>query len=126
MDGQTQAKILKISAAALAATAALAFLGWGISSAAGVLAGGAWHLSSLWCLAKMLNAWLGPKPSQKKAVAWVLVKFPLLYFAVFALFQNRLVPFAAFSVGFSVVLLIAIASLSATVRKTLKPVKVKS
>lgn len=123
MNGQVQANILKISAAALAVSGAFAFFGWGDKAAIGVLIGGVWHLSSLWCLTRLLNSWLGPKPSRRKAVGWLLVKFPLLYFAVFALFQSKVVPFAAFGAGFSVVLIVAIASLAAGVRRTLKPVK---
>ncbi len=123
MNQGTQAKILKISTSALVLTAALAFFGWGKAASAGVLIGGAWHLASLWCLARVLSAWLGSKPSQKKAIIWTLVKFPLLYFAIFALFQSRLVPFAAFGVGFSVVLAIAVTVLAMNIRQSLGPVK---
>ena len=32
--------------------------------AVGVLAGGAWGAANLWCLSRLLGAWLGPRPSR--------------------------------------------------------------
>ena len=50
---------------AVAATALIAVRpAWALSFAAG----GAWNLASLFCLAHMLKAWLGPMPSQRRAI----------------------------------------------------------
>jgi len=74
----------------------------------GVLAGGAWNLASLWCLTQLVRAWLGPQPSRRRAIVWLAVKFPLLYAAIFLIFHRGMVSIVGFSIGFSVVLMVAI------------------
>lgn len=74
-----------------------------------VAAGAAWNLASLFCLRQLLRAWLGPQPSQRRAVAWVLVKFPLLYALVVFFFRSPQLSIVGFSLGFSVVLAVAMA-----------------
>ncbi len=75
----------------------------------GIAAGAAWNLASFWCLIRLLGAWLGPKPSTKHAVAWLLVKFPLLYALIVLLFRIPSLSPAGFGAGFSLVLVIAVA-----------------
>lgn len=69
-----------------------------------VAAGAGWNLASLFCLRQLLRAWLGKRPSQRRAIAWVLVKFPLLYALIVFLFRSTWLSVIGFSVGFSVVL----------------------
>ena len=90
---------LAVLAAGLAGDAALA---------AGVLAGGAWHLISLWCLAQLLSAWL-VRHSTRRVVGWLLLKFPLLYLAAYGLLQRWRVSAMGFGIGFTVVLVTALA-----------------
>ena len=76
--------------------------------AIGVAAGVAWNGASLWCLTQLLRAWLGPQPSRRRAIIWVVVKFPLLYALTFFLLRNAKVSIVGFGIGFSVVLFAAI------------------
>lgn len=75
--------------------------------ALGVLAGGLWNLASLWCLLHLLDAWLGPRPSRKRAVAWLIAKFPLLYLAVVGLCYSSAISLLGFGLGFTVILVLA-------------------
>jgi hypothetical protein len=75
--------------------------------ALGIAAGALWNLASLWCLARLLKAWLGPTPSTRRVVGWLLVKFPLLYTLIVLLFQVPSLSLAGFGVGFSLVLIAA-------------------
>ena len=81
---------------------------FGLSVAAGAL----WNGASLFCLRQLLRAWLGPQPSTRRAIAWVLVKFPLLYVLILFLFRSPGLSIVGFSLGFSVVLAAAIALLA--------------
>ena len=94
----------------LAVSVALVALVSGASAAVGVLTGGLWNLLSLWALTQLLSVWLGPDRSNRKVVAWVLIKFPLLYVLAFALLQVRFISSVGFAAGFSIVLIIAIAT----------------
>ena len=78
---------------------------WDRSVALGMLVGGVWNLASLWCLSRLLQAWLGPQPSRRRAIGWVLLKFPLLYLALFGLLSHSMVSAVGFGAGFSLVLL---------------------
>ena len=115
--------VIRLSAAGVTLAAILAGAGFGARAAAGVALGGLWNLASLWCLAHMLQAWIGPKPSQRRALAWLLVKFPLLYAAIFFVFQTSFVPFQAFTVGFSVVLVSALTVFLAHARQMMGAAK---
>ena len=95
-------------AAAALIVVALAAAAWGLRPAASVAAGGAWNLASLWCLSRMLHAWLGPHPSRRRVVGWLLVKFPLLYSLVWLVLRVPAFSWVGFGVGFSVVLLVAV------------------
>lgn len=77
---------------------------WGSSMAMGVLAGGVWNIASLWCLANLLNAWLGRAPSQRRAIGWLLVKFPLLYALAFLVMKLPSASLIGFGIGFSITL----------------------
>ena len=122
MNRRTAFVIAMQAAFALAACALIAHVGWGPAAATGVLAGGGWNLASLWCLAQLLAAWLGPQPtepapSRRRAIVWLSVKFPLLYLAAFALLRQPGLSLIGFSVGFSLVLVIAVAALATHARQ---------
>jgi len=72
----------------------------------GVLAGALWNLASLWCLTQLLRAWLGPHPSRRRVLLWLLVKFPLFYLLVFVLLRHPAISIVGFGVGFTLVLLL--------------------
>ncbi len=83
--------------------------GWvgGANAALSIGAGGLWNLASLFCLARMLRAWLSPSPSTRRVLAWLLVKFPCLYAAVILLFKSGAISLISFGIGFTVVLVSA-------------------
>ncbi len=70
----------------------------------GLLAGGVWNLANFWCLSRLLNAWLTPHASRRRALGWLLVKFPLLYLLVFLLLRAPSVSLVGFGLGFTAVL----------------------
>ncbi|GEM_PF-6046354 len=74
----------------------------------GALAGAAWNGASLWCFAQLVQAWVGPRPSRRRAIGWLLVKFPVLYAMIFLMLWSGRVSWVGFSVGFSIVLVAAI------------------
>ena len=77
---------------------------WGVHACLSVLAGGLWNLVNLWCLTRLLQAWLGPSHSRRRALEWLLVKFPALYLVVFTLLASPTISPLGFGVGFTVVL----------------------
>ena len=91
---------------------------WGSRVALGVLAGGFWNVVSLWCLGNLLTAWLGPKHSQRRAIGWLLLKFPLLYGLAFVALRSPVISLIGFGVGFTVSLaaMLAILAWTALVR----------
>lgn len=115
MDEFLPRPIWPIASAALA-TAVLAAAPWGATASLGVLAGGAWNLANLWCLSRLLATWLGQHRSRRRVIGWILVKFPLLYLAAFGLLNLPGMSFVGFGVGFTAVLISAIAVLAARVR----------
>ncbi len=122
---------LGLAAGGALAAVALAWCTWGPRVALSIAAGGAWNLASLFCLAQLLGAWLGPprppgppflnagagadgksrggQPSRRRAILWLLVKFPLLYLFVFGLLRAPSVSLIGFGAGFTVVLAGAVA-----------------
>ncbi len=103
-----------VSASAVGLCAVLT-AAWNRSLAMSMLIGGAWNLASLWCLARMLRAWLGPHPSRRRVIGWLLVKFPLLYAAIVLLLVQASVSALGFGIGFTVVLLTAMTWFAGTV-----------
>ena len=99
---------LECSAAAAAAFIAALALGPNPPLALGIAIGGAWNLASLWCLARLLNAWLGPRRSNRRVLGWLLAKFPLLYLLAFACFHLPAVSMTGVGIGFTVVLVVVI------------------
>lgn len=93
---------------ALAATVLVAAWTGGGALALSVLVGGLWHTASLWSLSRLLHAWLGPQPSKRRVIGWLLVKFPALYAAAFALLTRQTISCLGFGIGFTVVLVTAI------------------
>jgi hypothetical protein len=110
------------AAAALAAGGLIARL-QGATMLAGVLVGAAWNFASLWCLARMLAAWLGPRASRRRALSWLLVKFPLLYLLGFVILRDRSVSIVGFGIGFTIVLAAALVALTVRTQRLLAPVK---
>ena len=100
-------KSLWLSAAATVVVTAAAV--WMVRArvALGILSGGACNLVSLWCLAHLLGAWLGPQPSRRRVLGWFLLKFPLLYLFVFSLPRASYISLIGFGIGFTVVLIVA-------------------
>ena len=85
--------------------------------ALGILAGGLWNVLSLWCLIRLLNAWIGPRQSTRRALGWLLVKFPLLYALLIVAFRFRMVSAAGFGIGFTLVLGAALGVLGFSARR---------
>lgn len=81
---------------------------WDLPMSLGVIAGGLWNAASLWCLSGLLHAWLGPHPSRRRVVGWLLLKFPFLYLALFGLTGHAMISMFGFGIGFSLVLLIVL------------------
>lgn len=102
--------------------AAVAGLRVGPAFAVGVLSGGAWSLVNLWCLARALRVWLAPQTSRRRAVAWFLVKFPLVYAVAIALLMRSPAHAAGFGVGLTLVLLSALAASLLTIQHAAQPV----
>ncbi len=99
--------MLNVGVLAMAIGAAIASL-VDRSLALGVAAGGLWNAASLWCLTKMLASWLGPSPSKRRAIGWLLVKFPLLYGGAILVLRARTVSLIGFGIGFTIVLVSAL------------------
>ncbi len=74
----------------------------------GLLAGGVWNLVNLWCLSRLLNAWVTPHASRRRALGWLLVKFPLLYGLIVLLVRTPSVSLVGFSLGFTAILAVAV------------------
>ena len=120
MNDTVWKQLWSLGAVVLAAAVLVATL-WGGRMALGVLAGGAWNLVNLWCLTRLLSSWLGPRRSTKRGIMWLAVKFPLLYLLAFSLLQHPAVSIVGFSVGFSVVLMTAVAFLALRARSMFAP-----
>ena len=104
-------QLLMWVALVIAAVAAIAGVVADAEVAMGAVAGGGWNLASLWCLAQLLNAWLGPRASRRLATLWAIVKFPALYLLAFALFQIPGLSPMGFAIGFTAILIAAIGGL---------------
>jgi hypothetical protein len=93
-----------------AAAAALfaAGVAWPVESrvASGLAAGAAWNLASLFCLHRLLRAWLAKPPSRRRVLLWFGLKFPLLYGLALSLFRASAPFLIGFGLGFTVVLLV--------------------
>ncbi len=85
--------------------------------ALGIVCGGLWNLASVWCLVQLLDAWLGPHPSRRRAIGWLLAKFPLLYAFVFLVFRRPSVSLIGFGIGFTVVLVAAVSGLACSAQR---------
>jgi hypothetical protein len=73
----------------------------------GLLVGGLWNAINLWCLAHLLRAWIGPRPSRRKVLGWLVVKFPLWYAVAIVLLRQPRISMVGFGAGFTLVLLAA-------------------
>ena len=77
--------------------------------AVGIAAGGLWNLASLWCLTRMLRAWLGPVRSPRRAMAWLLLKLVVIYPLAVVLIRHPAGSMIGFGIGFTAVLIVAMA-----------------
>ena len=93
---------------------------WGLRAVAGMITGATWNLANLWCLRQLLTTWLGSKQSTPRVVAWLAVKFPLLYLAAWWLLSRPAISLIGFGIGFTMVLIVMISfqALHATHRST--------
>ncbi len=101
--------------------AAAASSWWSGRIAIGVLAGGAWNLASLWCLIHLLGAWIGPRASVRRAIGWLLLKFPLLYVLAFGVLNSRTVSLLGFAAGFTVVLVLLVGGYALSLQRLARP-----
>ena len=101
-------------AVATVAAAAVASLIGAIGPALGIVGGGMWNLLNLWCLIRLLRAWLGSQRSSRRVLGWLLLKFPLLYGLLFVVFRHQTISLLGFGIGFTVVLLAALGVLAAS------------
>ncbi len=99
-------RVFRVAAILLMAAAAT----WLIAPhlAISVLAGGAWNAANLWCLTRLLLAWLGPRASRRRVVGWLLIKFPLLYVMAFLLLRVPESSALGFGIGFTLVLFLSL------------------
>jgi hypothetical protein len=81
---------------------------WDLPMSLGIIAGSLWNAASLWCLSGLLQAWLGPQPSRRRVIGWLLLKFPLLYLALLGLAGCPEISMVGFGIGCSLVLLIVL------------------
>ena len=110
-------KRVTVIGGALAAAVAVATLFAGIGVGAGVLVGGVWNLLSLWCLIRLLEAWIGPNASRRRAIPWAFVKFPALYLLAYAAFHIPGLSVVGFTIGFTVVLAAAVLVLALSLQR---------
>lgn len=85
-----------------------------------LLAGAAWNGANLWCLRRLLGAWLGPKHSTRRVVVWLLVKYPLLYALAFCLLRQAQVSPVWFGCGFTLVLVAGLIAMALSVQRRLQ------
>ena len=107
MNERALLKVWGVAASTLVIAATPAWL-WGPRAVIGVLVGGVWNLASLWCLVHLLTAWLGPHPSRRRAIGWLLLKVALLALLVFGMLRRPGLSIAGFCVGLSVVLVVVV------------------
>ena len=121
MMNERTLKAAWVQSAAAVAISAVVAAWWGVRPALSVAAGGAWNLTSLWCLARVLRAWVGPSPSTRRAVTWIVLKFPLLYYVGFRLLSSHAISSAGFGLGFSIVLFVVLARLAVYAQQFTSP-----
>ena len=114
-------KTAGLQSAGAAALAAMIAAAWSLRLAISVAAGGAWNLASLWCFARVLRAWMGPAPSTGRAVLWVAIKFPLLYFLTYHILSSPSISAIGFGIGFSVVLFFVLARFAVYAQQLVSP-----
>jgi hypothetical protein len=108
MTDRTLKQLLLVGSAATGCTA-LVSMAWGIAVALSIVAGGMWNVANLWCLSRALGVWLKPQQApRRQRIGWFLVKFPLLYAAVFGLVKIPGISLIGFGIGFIVVIMSAV------------------
>lgn len=83
---------------------------WGPRVVGSILAGGLWNLASLWCLSRLLGAWLRPDPRRSRVLGWLVLKGALLALLIGAVLRAPWLSFIGFGIGFTVMLIIIVAS----------------
>ena len=89
--------------------------------ALGLTAGGLWNMANLFCLGRLLTAWLGPQPSTRRVVGWLFVKFLGLYALAVWLLREPAIHPVGFGAGFTVVLGTAGVLILRRVRRLMTP-----
>ena len=82
---------------------------WGPRVVGSILAGGLWNLASLWCLTRLLGAWLRPEPSRNRLLGWLALKGAWLALLIGAVLRAPWLSFIGFGIGFTIMLIIVIA-----------------
>ena len=94
---------------------------WGPRVVLSVLVGGAWNLASVWCLARLLGAWLGPQPSTRRAIAWLFMKGGLLAFLLFGILRSPAISVVGLCIGFTVALVVVVGNLARRAQRIVPP-----
>jgi hypothetical protein len=112
MNNDHRLRLWALGAGLIGLVGLLAVLLGAFTLALGIVCGGFWHLASLWCLVHLLDAWLGPQPSRRHVIGWLLAKFPLLYVFVFVALRQPSISLIGFGIGFTVILVAAVGALA--------------
>ena len=116
MSDRTLVRAWRLAAIALLFSAVGAWA-WHGRLALGILAGGLWNLASLWCLVRLLGAWLGQSPSRQWPVGgWLLLKGVLLCLLVGSMRHAQTLGLIGFGVGFTIVLAAVVGALACETR----------
>lgn len=111
-------KLWVIAASALVIAALPAWV-WGPRAVGSVLAGGLWNLASLWCLTRLLGAWL-PRPTsgrRRVVLGWLALKGALLALLIGVILRAPWLSFIGFGIGFTIVLIVIVASFALHARQ---------
>ena len=92
---------------------------WGPRMVGSILAGGLWNLASLWCLTRLLGAWLRPDPSRSRVGGWLALKGALLALLVGVVLRAPWLSFIGFGIGFTIMLIIVMASFALRSRRVI-------
>ena len=104
-------------AASVLVIAALPAWMWGPRAVGSVLAGGLWNLASLWCLSRLLGAWLKPDPRRRVVLGWLALKGALLALLIGAVLCAPWLSFIGFGIGFTIALIVIVASFALHARQ---------
>ena len=117
-DGAVLRQRWVIAASALVIAALPGWM-WGPRVVGSILAGGLWNLASLWCLTRLLGVWLRPDPSRNRLLGWLALKSAWLALLIGAVLRAPWLSFIGFGIGFTIMLIIIVASFALPSRRLL-------